>query len=183
MHSATWNCIFIYSIFSNGLKLEYIKSEQIEGKHTSTINQVKKLNNNMMKDQDGNTTQGEQQNPNTSIMNCIEGIENPPEQLLSTTWEKIEKNIPRTIATYMKQNKYDIEEYNNRFTISQDSPYILEIKNSSTFDEGLYACTIKYNLSTGGIGTFRIFKKLEVPSIPNRVIITINNDPLQGEIV
>ena len=136
-----------------------------------------------MKDQDGNTTRGEQQHPNTSIMNCIEGIENPPEQLLSTTWEKIEKNIPRTIATYMKQNKYDTEEHNDRFTISQDSPYTLEIKNSSTFDNGLYACTIKYNLSTGGIGTFRNFKKLEVPSIPNRVIITINNNPLQGEIV
>ena len=90
-----------------------------------------------MKDQDGNTTWGEQQHPNTSIMNCIEGIENPPEQLLSTTWEKIEKNIPRTIATYMKQNKYDTEEHNDRFTISQDSPYTLEIKNSSTFDKGI----------------------------------------------
>ena len=135
-----------------------------------------------MKDQDGNMTQGEQQNPNTSTMNCIEGIGNPPEQLHSITWEKIEKNIPRIIATYTKQ-RYDREEYNNRFTISQESPYILEIKNSSTFDEGLYACTIKYNLSTGGIGTFRNFKKLEVPSIPNGVIITINNEPLQGEIV
>ena len=148
MNSPTWNCIFIYSILSNGLKLEYIKSEQVEGKHTGTINQVKKkLYNNVMKDQDGNTTQGEQQHPNTSIMNCVEGIENPPEQLLSTTWEKIEKNIPRTIATYMKQNKYDTEEHNDRFTISQDSPYTLEIKNSSTFDKGLYACKIKYNLS------------------------------------
>ena len=116
MNSATWNCIFIYSIFSNGLKLEYIKSEQIESKHTSTIYQVKKLHNNVMKDQGGNMTQGEQQNPNTSTMNCIEGIGNPPEQLHSITWEKIEKNIPRIIATYTKQ-RYDREEYNNRFTI------------------------------------------------------------------
>ena len=38
-------------------------------------------------------------------MNYIERIKNPPKQLLSTTWEKLEMNITRIIATYKQQNK------------------------------------------------------------------------------
>ena len=58
MSSATWNCIFIYSMLGNGLKLKYIKSKIIEDIHTNTTDQAKETHNNIMNDQNSNTNQG-----------------------------------------------------------------------------------------------------------------------------
>ena len=130
-----------------------------------------------------------QSKPNKSLLNCLNDIYSTPDNPQKITWRKMmTKNYLRTILIYSFRDKVSSihPQYKGRVELNDSLPYVLQIKNSSLSDEGLYECTIIHeNLSDQKrtMSTFTNSMELIVPHRPTAVAISISNSILKGHTV
>ena len=123
-----------------------------------------------------------------SSLNCLKDIHYTPDNPQIITWKKmITNNYLKTLAIYKFESK-DLSihpEYEGRVNLSSNLPYILQIKNSTLSDEGLYKCVLAYGLPSmhQTLGKFTGYTELRVPHKPTAMTISIKDSVLQGHVV